>query len=110
MLEDKLDSIEQHYVQLEEMMGHQDVVTDPRRLMELGRERAELGDLVEIYRKYRDTNQQLIETETMLSNDGLDPEMAELVRSEIDTLQAQRDRQMAEIKRLLLPKDPASTT
>jgi peptide chain release factor 1 len=106
MLEDKLDSIEQRYVQLEEMMGHQDVVTDPRRLMEIGRERAELGDLVEIYRKYRDTNRQLIETETMLSNDGLDPEMSELVRTEIESLQAQREQQMAEIKRLLLPKDP----
>jgi peptide chain release factor 1 len=106
MLEDKLDSIEQRYVQLEEMMGENDVATDPKRLMEIGRERAELGNLVEIYRKYRETNRQLTDTETMLSNDGADPEMAELARAEIESLQVQRDRQMTEIKRLLLPKDP----
>ena len=106
MLDDKLDSIEQRYVQLEEMMGQPDVVTDPRRLMEIGRERAELGDLVEVYRKYKETNRQLTDTETMLSNDGSDPELAELARAEIDSLQGQREEQMAEIKRLLLPKDP----
>ncbi len=106
MLEDKLNSIEQHYVELEEMMGHPDVTSDPRQLMELGRERAELTDLVEIYRRYRDTKHQIAETETMLTGDGADTEMVELARLEIESLQAQRDKQMEEIKRLLLPKDP----
>jgi len=106
MLEDKLDSIEQRYVQLEELMGDPEVSTDPKQIMEIGRERADLTDLVEIYRSYRETNRQLSETETMLSNDGNDPEMAEMVRAEIETLQARREQEMAEIKRLLLPKDP----
>jgi peptide chain release factor 1 len=106
MLEDKLDSIEQRYVQLEEMMGDPEVSTDPKQIIEIGRERADLTDLVEIYRTYRETNRQLSETETMLSNDGNDPEMAEMVRAEIETLQARREQEMAEIKRLLLPKDP----
>lgn len=106
MLEDKLASIEQRYIQLEEMMGEPGVSTDPKRLMELGRERAELSGLVETYRRYRETVRHLDDTETMLSNDGSDPEMAALVRAEIEDLQKQRDEEMAQIKRLLLPKDP----
>ncbi len=106
MLEDKLNSIERRYVQLEEMMGEPDIATDHRQMTEIGRERSDLTDLVEIYRAYRETGRQLSETETILSNDGSDPEMAEMVRAEIETLQARREQQMAEIKRLLLPKDP----
>ncbi|MEO8285697.1 MAG: peptide chain release factor 1 [Chloroflexota bacterium] len=106
MLEDKLESIEQHYVQLEDMMGDPDVSTDPRRLMELGRERAELTPLVETYRTLRETSREISDTETMLSGDGSDPEMAELARAEIETLEQKRDRLMEDIKRLLLPRDP----
>jgi peptide chain release factor 1 len=106
MLEDKLDSIEQRYVQLEEMMGEPEVATDPKQLMELGRERADLSNLVESYREYRDINRQIADTEGILSNDGSDPEMAELARAEIESLEEQRDERMAVIKRLLLPKDP----
>ncbi len=88
------------------MMSEPDVATDPRRLMELGKERADLTELVDLYRTYRETNRQLTDTETMLSEDGSDPELAELVRAEIEDLKAKRDTQMDDIKQLLLPRDP----
>jgi len=88
------------------MMGENEIATDPKQLMELGRERADLTDLVESYRTYRDLNRQIADTESILSNDGSDPELAEMVRAEIESLEERRDEQMAAIKRLLLPKDP----
>ena len=106
MLDEKLSAIEQRYVQLEEQMGEPDVSADPQRLMELGRERSDLEDLVTVYRDYREVNRQLADTQTMLSADGADPEMAELARTEIADLESQRHRILDEIKRLLLPRDP----
>jgi peptide chain release factor 1 len=106
MLDEKLSAIEQHYVQLEEQMGAPDVAADPRRLMELGRERSDLEPLVSVYRDYREINRQLADTHAMLSADGSDPEIAELARAEISDLEARRDLVVDEIKRLLLPKDP----
>ncbi len=105
MIDDKLESIEQHYVQLEEMMSQPEIATDHKRMTEIGRERAELTDLVDTYRRYREINRQITDTETLL-RDGADPEMAEMARAEIEDLQAQHDAQMDELKRLLLPKDP----
>ena len=106
MLDAKLDAIEQRYNQLEESMGAPDIATDHRRLMELGKERAELTPLIELYRRYKETGRELADTELMLSQDGSDPEMAELARAEIEDLKAQRHQQMEEIKQFLLPKDP----
>ena len=108
MLDDKLvsklESREQRYLQLEQQMAEPEVATDPRRLMELGRERAELEPLVETYRRYRDNARHLREAEEL--RNGSDPEMAEMAREEIERITPKLESVENEIKRLLLPKDP----
>jgi peptide chain release factor 1 len=104
-IEEKLDSIESRYNGLEEQMADPDVATDPRRLMELGRERSELSELIETYRQYKETKHHLAETEQILREGG-DPEMDELARAELETLNARQEEAMSNLKRLLLPKDP----
>jgi len=106
MLEDKLDTIEQRYSYLEEAMSQPDVASDLQRLMELGKERSDLEDLVTLYRGYKETSRELAETESLIGQEDSDPEMAELARAEIDTLKARQNEQMEAIKQLLLPKDP----
>ena len=86
-------------------MAQPEVSTDPRRLMELGREHSELGPLVEAYRIYKKLRGQIADAQ-MMARDGSDPELAEVARQEIEELEPQMEAQMAEIKRLLLPKDP----
>jgi peptide chain release factor 1 len=104
-IEEKLDAIEARYTQLEEQMADPEVATDPRRLMELGRERAELTELVDTYRDYKEIKRHVIETEGLLREGG-DPEMEELARVELESLNEQLEGSMNELKRLLLPKDP----
>src|SRR5437868_458705 len=103
-LQNKLDSIEQHYVQIEEMMAEPEVATDHKRLMELGRERAELTPLVEAYRSYKEIDRHITEAEEM--REGPDPDVAQMAREELEELQAKQQANVDEIKRLLLPKDP----
>ncbi len=69
------------------MMGEPDNATDPRRLMELGRERAELEDLVEVYRRFKEVSSSITSTAEVMHEVG-DPEMAEMARAEFDELQA----------------------
>ncbi len=106
MLEDKLDTIEQRYSYLEEAMSQPDVASDLQRLIELGKERSDLEDLVTLYRGYKETNRELAETESLIGQEDSDPEMAEMARAEIETLKAKQNEQMEAIKQLLLPKDP----
>src|SRR5688572_11091604 len=104
-IEEKLDAIEARYAQLEEQMAAPDVATDPRRLMELGRERADLTELVETYRRFREIKRHVDETQGLLREGG-DPEMDDLARVELESLNEQLDASISELKRMLLPKDP----
>ncbi len=103
-LQNKLDSIQQQYVQIEEMMADPEISTDRKRLMDIARERAELTPLVEAYRRYKDIEKHIIETEEL--REGSDQDMAQMAREELERLQAKQQINEDEIKHLLLPKDP----
>jgi peptide chain release factor 1 len=78
------------------------VTADHLRLQEIGRERAELEEVVSAYRQLRTTETAIDETEALTA----DPEMAELAAEELRSLQEQRDGLMQRVRTLLIPKDP----
>jgi peptide chain release factor 1 len=102
---DTLADIERRYLQIEEEMAKPDVVTDHVRLSVLGRERAELEDAVTAYRRLRELEDEIATTEAMASEEA-DPEMATLVREELDGLTNERETQTAAIRQMLVPRDP----
>src|ERR671910_3813111 len=99
-----LDELERRANELDHLMGDPAVATDPTRLMELGRERADLEQVVGAYRDLRGIEDTIGETEVMI-NDG-DRELAELAEEELRGLREQRDELEGQIRRLLVPKDP----
>jgi peptide chain release factor 1 len=80
------------------------VATDPGKLMEFGRERSELDEIVAVYRDYQDVERQLDETQE-LSGDS-DRELAEMIQDELRSLREQRDTLVSRMRSLLVPKDP----
>ena len=58
--------------------------------------------LVDTFREYKDVIAQIAATEEMLK----DPDMRELAQDEMTQLEARRDALVAELKVLLVPKDP----
>ena len=105
MLE-SLDSIERRYVELNELMAQPEVTSDFDKLQVLAREHASLEELVTKFREYKTVIKSLEETQTMLTQ-GLDEEMAGLAKDEVESLQAQSDHLLQEIKLALIPRDPA---
>jgi len=99
-----LDELERRSNELDHLMSDPSVATDPERLMDLGRERADLEGVVSAWREYRETEAAIDETQSM-ANDA-DREMAELAQEELISLRARRDDLEATIRRLLVPKDP----
>jgi peptide chain release factor 1 len=104
MLE-KLAAVEARYEELNRLMADPQVATNPDLLREYGQETAELEELVQLYRRFRDVGRQLAETHTML-DDGLDDEMLALVEDEIADLEQQESELTDRLQWLLLPKDP----
>lgn len=101
---DKLQELEQRYIELEHLLADPEVVTDPQRLAQLGRERAELEEIVSVYRELRRVDEQIAEAEQLL--DGPDPELAELAADELPRLKELREQLYQDLRKRLVPKDP----
>ncbi|MGQ9682354.1 MAG: peptide chain release factor 1 [Anaerolineae bacterium] len=102
---DKVAAIAARYDELNDLLSDPSVIADPSRLRDLAQEQAEIAPLVDAYRRYQATTQELVNTESMLAG-PLDGDLAELVREEVDSLRSQRDAILEEMKKLLLPTDP----
>jgi len=101
---DQLERIEKRYQELERQIAMPEVASDPKQLQHLAQERASIESLVTKYQEYKATTKSLEETRAMLG-DGLDEEMAALVKQEIDSLKSQQERLGEELRLALLPKD-----
>jgi peptide chain release factor 1 len=102
---DQLEKLEKRYEELTLKMATPEVLSDPRQIQLLARERAGIEDIVTKYIGYKTALKSLKDTQEML-NDGLDPEMTVMVKEEIKNLQDKKDRLDRELKEALIPKDP----
>ena len=102
---DQLDSFIIRYDELSELLSDPEVISDTRRFMELTKEEAALRPKVEVFRRYQRVEEELAETEEMLS-ESLDDEMAKMAKEELAMLKTHREELQEEIKVLLLPEDP----
>ncbi|MFO8143801.1 MAG: peptide chain release factor 1 [Dehalococcoidales bacterium] len=101
---ERLEQIEGRYQELTERMATPEVASDVKQLQELAQERAGFEETVAKYREYKSKSRTLEETRSMLEED-LEEEMAGMVKKEIDDLEANLERLLAEMKVLLLPCD-----
>ncbi|HAX26261.1 MAG TPA: peptide chain release factor 1 [Thermomicrobiales bacterium] len=101
---DRLKELDRRYDELTQMMADPAVATDPDKLMEYGRERAEIEDVVVAFRNLKALEGQIADAEAM-ANDS-DPELAELARDELGTLRSDREPLVSRLRALLVPKDP----
>ncbi len=101
---EKLKKVDRRYREIEEEIARPEVATDPNQLQKLAKERADLEDVVNMYREYEATSKSLKETESML-DDNLDDDMKEMVKQEIEDLQEKLSGIEEDLKVALIPKD-----
>jgi peptide chain release factor 1 len=81
------------------------VATSPDLLRQYGQESADLDEMVQLYRRYHKTTEQLMQVQALMDDD-LDDEMTSLVQDEISTLAHAEEVTVERLMRLLVPKDP----
>ncbi|MBM7598204.1 peptide chain release factor 1 [Virgibacillus halotolerans] len=102
---DRLQSLEDRYNRLNEMLSDPEIIGDTKKLREYSKEQSDLEDVVMTYREYTDVSSQLKDAKEMLE-DSLDDEMYSMVKVEIDELTKSREDLEEKMRILLLPKDP----
>jgi len=103
---EKLELIQKRYNELSQLLAQADVVSDPRRLQELNKEKAGLEDIVGTYQQYKAKDKELAELEALI-NSHAEAEMTALVKEEVSKLKQQQEDLLRRLKLSLIPKDPA---
>jgi peptide chain release factor 1 len=101
---DKLTSEEARYEDLTQRLGTAEVQSDPNEYRKQAKALAELEPLVARFREYKNVAQEIAQTEELAA--GGDADMRELAKEELKALVTRRDALLADLKILLIPKDP----
>ena len=102
---DKLEDILLRYQEIEQEMLNPDIVNDQVRYTKLRKEQADLYDIVEKYKEYKET-QQTIEDSLTILEEETDEELCEMAKEELSLSKQRIVKIEEELKILLLPKDP----
>lgn len=102
---DKLSFIENKYKDLSEKIIDPEVISNTNEWQKLAKEHADIEPIVMKYREYTKVQNTLEEDKEMMK-EKLDDEMKELLKEEISESEKTIERLEAELKILLIPKDP----
>lgn len=104
MLE-KLEAIERRYEALNEQLGNPEVISNRLELERLGKEQAQLSEILGKYREYKSLISEIQEAENML-RENVDEDFRDFLEREIVKLRGRLEEVQQHLKILLLPKDP----
>src|SRR4051794_6479114 len=99
-----LAELKRRYDELDHQMADPAVLGDPSQPIELGKERADLEEVVAEYNKLVDINRQLDESGELAGD--ADPEIAAMAEDDLRRLRALESATVTRLKGLLVPRDP----
>ena len=105
-MEDRLREVERRYEDLSSLLADPATIGDPARLREVSREHSRLTEVVQEAVKLRRMREEESGARAMRQEEGVDPELAEMARAELDRLRPELAGQEELVKRLLAPRDP----
>ena len=102
---DKLEDLVIKYEKLMEDINNPEVISDQNRWRKLMKEQSDLTPIVEKYKEYKLTKEN-IEESLMLLEEESDPEIKEMAKEELNESKSRIGDIEEELKLLLIPKDP----
>jgi peptide chain release factor 1 len=102
---EKLEDVERRYENLHHLLGQPQVINNQDELQKVAKEYAELGKVVDLYRRIKKLEDEIKESHELTLHEE-DEEIKRLAREEINRLLEEKGRVERELKMTLLPKDP----
>ena len=102
---DKLAQIEARYEKLNELISDPDVLADQTQFVQFTREQRSIEQVVRLYRELKKVLDELEGARAMLG-ESKDPELAELARDEVRSLEGREQELREELRVALIPRDP----
>jgi peptide chain release factor 1 len=102
----ELENVEEKYRRLTLSLSDPALISNPQKLKEVSKERAELEPLIKKYEEYKKVRKHIQDSEEIHAAKDTDPELRSLAEAELEDLRSRQRAIEDELKILLLPKDP----
>ena len=102
---EKLEDVERRYEALHHMLGQPGVINNQDELQKVAKEYAELGKVVDPYRKLKKLEVEIKESQDLILHE--EEEIKRLAKEELNRLVEEKERVEGDLKMALLPKDPS---
>jgi peptide chain release factor 1 len=102
---ERLQQIEARYEELNRALSSPEIVTDSAKYQKTAKAHSEIAPIVEKYRQYKDLTRGIAESKAVIAEEK-DPDMRAYAQEELTQLEALVGQVEADLKILLIPKDP----
>ncbi|MBM4420327.1 MAG: peptide chain release factor 1 [Chloroflexi bacterium] len=103
-LRNRLAKVEAREEEINRLLAQPETASDPGKLRSFGQELKELAPIVDAVRALRAAEERAREARELVEGD--DAELRELARQDLETAGAETERRTAELRSLLVPRDP----
>jgi len=101
----KLDEVESRYEEVNLQLQKPDITSNQKQYRSYMKELSDLEKIVFVYRDFKKKTKELSENKILLTSEA-DPELREMVREEVKSLEVSLADMEQRLKILLIPKDP----
>src|SRR3954468_7806747 len=102
---DRLEQIEKKYEELSALLASPDIHNDPMKFQKTAKAHSDLSGTVEKYREYKDLKRGIADSRAMVAEES-DAELRAYAEEELAQLESRIGKVEADLKVLLIPKDP----
>ncbi len=102
---DKLEAINQRFLDIQEQMNEPSVMGDMKRFIKLSKDYKELQPIIEAFKNYKNILSNLDHAREIIHNEK-DEEFRSMAKEEMNSLMAKKDKIEEEIRIMLVPADP----
>lgn len=103
-IERKLTELIERFEEVGHLLSDPDIIADNNRFRDLSREYSRLEPVAHDFRQYQQTRQATEEAQEMLTGD--DPELVDLAKDELASLQRRQNELEQQLQLHLIPRDP----
>jgi peptide chain release factor 1 len=104
-MRDKVQRLLARLLEVEELLGHPETLTDQKRYRELTQEHSQISALKDVWDRLQSAEKQLVENRSLLTTEQ-DPEMVVLLKEEVARLEVEEAAAKKQVESLLVPPDP----
>ncbi|MDX1608229.1 MAG: peptide chain release factor 1 [Candidatus Spechtbacterales bacterium] len=106
MASTEIEQLKKEFKELEEKLASPEVVSDPKKLEELGKRHSELSEIIDMQKQIEELNKNIDENEKLAESDD-DESMRELAEEELEKLRPKKEKLEQELEEKLHPEPGA---